>query len=99
MAGCGCGLGPRNDWDLQQPKGMAGQRKRNTCGEVSSSSWQTKVIVDLIVLQRGSFFLEAEGDLGEEVASKCPNILPLASRTDPSGHAGVPCVLMVAGPA
>lgn len=76
---------------VAQATGVAGQRKRNPCGEESGWLLASNVVLDPTVLKRAAVFLEVEGDLGGGAASSCPHVLPLASRPDPSGHAGVPC--------
>ena len=89
--GVAVALTPPVDWDLAQATGVAGQRKRNPCGEESGWLLASNVVLDPTVLKRAAVFLEVEGDLGGGAASSCPHVLPLASRPDPSGHAGVPC--------
>ena len=76
---------------VAQATGVAGQRKRNPCGEESGWLLASNVVLDPTVLKRAAVFLEVEGDLGGGAASSCPHVVPLASRPDPSGHAGVPC--------
>ena len=68
---------PAVAWDLSQATGMGGQRKRNPCGEQSSSLLASKVVLDTPVLQRASFVLEAEGDLGEGWLQSVPLFSPL----------------------
>lgn len=91
VAWCGCGLGPscglgpcpghRRGWPKKEKSMWRG--KRLAFGQ------QRRPGPDC--LKRAAVFLEVEGDLGGGAASSCPHVLPLASRPDPSGHAGVPC--------
>jgi len=81
VAWCGCGPGHRRGWPKKEKSMWRG--KRLAFGQ------QRRPGPDC--LKRAAFFLEVEGDLGGGAASSCPHVVPLASRPDPSGHAGVPC--------
>lgn len=84
---------------VAQATGVAGQRKRNPCGEESGWLLASNVVLDPTVLKRAAVFLEVEGDLGEGRLPRVPTLSPLLLALTPQATLECPAGEMVAGPA